>query len=314
MNKKKKEKKKISFLIYLIFLIFLISFFLNLILIIFIFLGYFIHFNSIKKDYIEKTINDDDIKLYLQKYNNKNKTQLKLSNLQIKENKYKHTFPNIIIFSFHGSHETILEKSQIKITDRIINYYKEYSNVKIYAINYYSKIIFPTEKGIKKNAIRIVQNIIDNELYEQKNPIFYHIGFDCWSLGTCVGLYTINNIKLKKYMSIKFIDLRTPPLNLYNVAYKTANYFLIILFPCYLIFQYDDFFNNKTQIQNLITKYPYISIYFYIPENDDIIDIKEQNKLFDVVNYKYIRNIKQFKKGKTHSSDYVLYGLQEDFI
>lgn len=311
MKYKKKEKKKnlrIFFLIHFISIIFLVSFFLNLVLIFIMFLGFFTFNNFNRKNYIEKKLSDKDIDKYLLKYNINNNTNLTKENLKIKKN--KNEFPTIIFFSFHAAHESILDESQIKITDRMIQYYKEYDNIYIYAINYYSNLYFPTEKGIKKNSVSIVQKIID-EKFDEKT--FYHIGFDCWSLGTCIGLYTINQLKLKRYINIKFIDLRTPPLNLFNIAYQTVNFFIYSTYPIIFIFQYEDFFNNKTQIQNLITKYPYIDIHFYIPENDNIVDIKEQNKLFNVVNYKYIRNIEQFKKGKTHSDDYIVYGLQQNF-
>ena len=308
--KKKKEKKslKVFFIIHFISIIFVISFFLNFILIFVMFLGFFKFIHIKRKNYIEKKLCENDIDAYIAKYNSVNNSNLTKEKLNIK--KKKNIFPRIIFFSFHAAHESILDESEIKITDRMIKYYKDYENIQIYAINYYNNLYFPTEKGIKKNAVSIVQKIID-EKFDEKT--FYHIGFDCWSLGTCVGLYTINQLKLKRYTNIKFIDLRTPPLNLFNIAYQTVNFFIYSTYPIIFIFQYEDFFNNKTQIQNLIIKYPYIDIHFYIPENDNIVDIKEQNKLFNVVNYKYIRNIEQFKKGKTHSDDYIVYGLQENF-
>ena len=76
---------------------------------------------------------------------------------------------------FHGAHQTFFNESEIKITDRILNYYREYSNITIYAINYYSNIIFPSEKGIKKIYIRIVQNIINTKLYNKKILQFFII-------------------------------------------------------------------------------------------------------------------------------------------
>lgn len=304
---KKNKSKNSNFYIMFLFLssIFFVSFCLNFIFIFIIFLGYFLHINYDKKTYIKKILNNDDVIDYLIKYNKKNKTNFIFEDLNIKEKKYD--FPEIVFFSFHASHECILNESNIKITDRMIHYYKNYSNVKIYAINYYSNLFFPTEKGIKKNAINIVQKIINNEMNDK---IFYQIGFDSWSLGTCVALHTINNIKLKDNISMKFIDLRTPPLNLMNIAYQAVNLFIYTLYPIIFIFGYEDFFNNQKQIKILLLKYSYIDIHFFIPEDDKIVNIQEQNKLFKIVNYNYIRNITQFTKGTTHNDDHIVYGLQ----
>lgn len=306
--KKTKEKNsKLFIYIYFISIVFFISSVLNCMLIYVMFIGFFLSKNYKRKNYIEKDLKKKDIEEYLQKYNKVNSTNVTIEKFNKEE---KHSFPNIIFFSFHAAHESFIEESDIKITDKMIELYKDYSNIKIYAINYYSSLFFPTEKGIKKRSIKIVQNIIDTQLNKSE---FYHIAIDGWSLGTCVGLYTINNLQLKKFMQVKSIDLRTPPLNLFNVAYNTVHFLIYSLYPLIFLFQYEDFFNNQTQIQNLITKYPYMEIRFYIPENDNIVDIKEQNKLFNIVNYKYIRNITQFKKGTNHSDDYIIYGLQTKF-
>ena len=318
MNKKKKYNNNknnnnikefnsgLFFIIYISSIIILISFFLNFILIIFIFLGYFLFIKEKKKDFIKKTIKQKDIELYIEKYNKINKKNFKIDNYKSIERKYK--FPHYIIFSLHATHETFLEEKDIRITDRMIELFLKYENITVYGINYYSKIFFPTEKGIKKNAIRIIQKIINKELSDQ---IHYRIGFDCWSMGTCIGLYCINHINiLDKNMEFEFIDLRTPPLNIFNLAYQVVNLFIYSIYPIIILFQYDDFFNNNIQIKKLIKNYPYINIYFYIPNRDKIVNVEEQNKLLNIINYKYFRNVTLFCKGKSHNSKFIIHGYQ----
>lgn len=314
MNKKNNNKNKnknnynsgLFFIIYIITITILISFFLNFILIIFIFLGYFLFIKDEKKDFIKKKIQQKDIELYIEKYNKINNTNFKADNYKSQEIKYK--FPHYIIFSLHATHETFMEEKDIRVTDRMIELFLKYENITVYGINYYSKILFPTEKGIKKNAIRIIQKIIKKEFNDQ---IHYRIGFDCWSMGTCIGLYCINNIDIKnKNMEFEFIDLRTPPLNIFNLAYEVVNLFIYSIYPIIILFQYDDFFNNNIQIKKLIKEYPYISIYFYIPNKDKIVNIEEQNKLLNIINYKYFRNVTLFCKGKSHNSKYIIHGYQ----
>ena len=151
--KKTKEKKyKIFPFIYFISIIFLISCFLNCLLILVMFIGFFLPINYKRKNYIEKDLKPKDIEEYLQKYNKANSKNVTIDELDIKNN--RHCFPNIIFFSFHAAHESFIEESDIKITDKMIELYKDYSNIKIYAINYYSNLFFPTEKGIKKTLLQ----------------------------------------------------------------------------------------------------------------------------------------------------------------
>lgn len=270
------------------------------------FIGFFSYKNFKRKQYVNKKLDNNDIQQYIREYNKEKNVVKTIQDLNINK---EYDYPVFIIFCFHGSHQSYLSTNEILITDRMVNLNKNYKNIYLYGINYYSTLTFPTEKKIKKNSVQIVQKII-NTL--DKNKI-YHIGFDCWSLGCSVGLYTINEIKFEKNMNLKFIDLRTPALNLFNIAFSNVSILMYLIYPIMFLFQYEDFFNNQKQLLLILKKYKYINLHFYIPCVDKIINIKEQNKLANSINRIYEKNMKLYESGNTHSSKQVLHGFRNNF-